>query len=402
MRIAVVGAGIGGLAAAVGLQQAGAEVVILERSVELRTLGAGLSLFGNGLTALDALGLAAQLQAQTGAAAALRAGQRRPDGDWLAITPPSALRDLRVVHRAALQELLVNALQAGTLLSGIDVQDVYGPAGAVVLRGRRHDVGEFEAAYDLVVAADGLRSRIRASWPNDPGLRYAGYTAWRGVTEEPVDLGGAAGETWGRGQRFGMAPLADGRVYWFAVAQRPAGERLSDEHAEVTRLYAGWHRPITVLIAATPPTAVLRHDVHDLARPLRTFRRGGSILVGDAAHAMTPDLGQGGNLALEDGVTLSRLLAELVGRPQPDPAAVATALGRYDRLRRRRTQPVVRQARRVGQLAQLSAPVAVGLRNALLRGIPASATAGRLEALQAWQPPASAGPSTDLAPTLHR
>ncbi|GLZ01671.1 hypothetical protein [Actinoplanes sp. NBRC 103695] len=78
--------------------------------------------------------------------------------------------------------------------------------------------------YDVVVAADGLRSATRASWPGDPGVRYSGYSTWRGVTSRAVDVGGAAGETVGRGERFGMAPLADGRVYWFGVASMPSDD----------------------------------------------------------------------------------------------------------------------------------------------------------------------------------
>jgi 2-polyprenyl-6-methoxyphenol hydroxylase-like FAD-dependent oxidoreductase len=239
------------------------------------------------------------------------------------------------------------------------------------------------------VAADGLRSRLRSSWPQDPGVRYAGYTAWRGVTESPVDLEGAAGETWGRGLRFGAVPLHDGRVYWFAVASVPAGLRLPDEHAEVRRLFGGWHRPVPALVEATPPAAVLRHDVHDLARPLPTFRRGGCVLLGDAAHAMTPDLGQGGNLALEDGVTLARLLTGLAPQDQPDPEALEGALERYDQLRRRRTQPVARQARALGRVAQARGPLAV-LRDGLLRRVPPSLVAARLRAVQSWRPPAPA------------
>lgn len=360
MRVAIIGAGIGGLTAAIGLQRAGAEVTVLERAGGPAFVGAGLSLFGNGLTALDAVGL--DLRHLGTPRPDLTTGQRRPDGRWLSVTPPAALRELRVVHRADLHRGLAAALQPGTIRYDSPVDS--GPDG-----------------YDVVVAADGLRSRTRASWPGDPGIRYSGYNAWRGVTVTPVDLLGAAGETVGKGRRFGLAPLADGRVYWFGVVSMPAGTTFPDEYAEVRRRFAGWHAPIAEVIAATPPEAVFRTDINDLAGPLPTFRRGNTVLLGDAAHAMTPDLGQGANQALEDAATLTRLLEPLATRRAPD---VSGALDTYDRLRRARTQPIAARARIVGQVLQSRNP----LRDLLLRLMPTRATARQINQIQAWRPPA--------------
>ena len=384
----VIGAGIGGLAAAVGLQQAGATVTVLERAPEPRPVGSGLSLFGNGFTALDVLGLGDAVRAVAApGGSGLQAGQRTPDGRWLSHTPAAAVTRLGIVHRADLHRVLTGALLPDTVRHGIPVTGV-SPAGDAV----RLDGGAVEPA-DLVVAADGIHSRVRASWPGDPGLRYAGCTAWRGVTDHPVDLLGAAGETWGRGVRFGMAPLADGRVYWFAVATVPAGTTTPDEHGAVTRLVTGWHPPIAQVLAATPPEAVIRSDVHDLAGPAPTFRRGGCVLLGDAAHAMTPDLGQGANQALEDAATLTRLLACVAVQDAPERPAVAAALEEYDRLRRPRTQRIARRARALGALARTSGATTVRLRNGLLRLTPARAAARPLLDLQAWQPPAAPSPT---------
>lgn len=390
MRVAVIGAGIGGLSAAVGLQQAGANVEVFERAAVLRPVGAGLSVFGNGLTALDSLGLGAALRAQSASAATLRAGQRGPSGKWLTTTPAEALTELRIVHRAELQALLLDALAPGTVSYGVSVTGVSVGGDEVGLEG--HGVaGEpvrDRRRYDLVVAADGIRSRIRASWPGNPGLRYSGYSAWRGVTNETVDLDGAAGETWGSGLRFGIAPLVDGRVYWFAVASMPAGTVFEDEYAEVTAAFSGWHRPVAELIQATPESAVFRHDIFDLAAPLPTFRRGRCLLLGDAAHAMTPDLGQGGNQAMEDGATLARLVAPLARDDRPDTAGLERALAQYDRLRRRRTQPIARQARTVGRVAQASGRWRVAFRNAVLQMMPGFVAGRQLASIQTWQPPA--------------
>ncbi len=135
-----------------------------------------------------------------------------------------------------------------------------------------------------------MRSVVRRSvWPGAPAPRYAGYTAWRVVTPSvPV---GESCESWGAGERFGYAPLSDGRVYCYAAANAPEGA--SDGGlAGLRRRFGGWHDPIPALLDAADPGAVLHHDLYELP-PLRMFTCGNVVLAGDAAHAMTPDLGQG-------------------------------------------------------------------------------------------------------------
>lgn len=378
MRIGIIGGGIGGLAAAVGLQRAGADVTVLERTPGPRPGGSGLSLFGNAFTALDTIGIGNALRQVTAPAAALRAGQRRPDGRWLATTPASALAGLRIAHRSAVHDVLLGALKPDTIHYGVSVPGV--ERNAIRLAGATE-------VFDVVVAADGIHSRIRASWPGDPGLRYSGYSAWRGITADAVDLAGAAGETWGNGLRFGMAPLRDGRVYWFAVASMAPGTQLADEWGSLRRLFGRWHAPIPALIEATDPATVARLDIHDLAGPVPTFRRGRTVLLGDAAHAMTPDLGQGAGQALEDAATLAVLLHHLAGTDRPDPAAVDRALDRYDALRRPRSQQIARRARAVGRFAQSRGLGRVLARDLAVRLLPAAVTVRQLAEIERWEPP---------------
>ena len=395
MRIAVIGAGIGGLAVAAGLQRAGAEVVVYERASEIRAVGAGLSLFGNGFAALDALGLGDQVRALGGTGLTLLAGQRKPSGQWLSRTPPAAVAELAVVHRADLHRILLAALTPGTVRCGAEVGAVFDGGTALTLTSDPQRVERF----DLIVAADGIRSRVRAGWSTDPGVRYAGYTAWRGVTSKPVDLLGAAGETWGRGHRFGIAPLQDGRVYWFAVASMPAATVIQDEYAAVSTLFRSWHAPIADLIAATDRAAVFRLDINEMAGPVPSFRRGRCVLLGDAAHAMTPDLGQGGNQALEDAATLVRLIG--VAADAPAGSSIDPVLADYDRLRRPRTQMLARRARLLGKVAQAGGVVTARLRDAAMLLLPDNVTGRQLLAVQRWQPPpvADGAPHTGTNPT---
>lgn len=388
VRVAVVGAGIGGLATAIGLQQAGADVTVYERRVDAGAVGSGISLFGNGLAALAALGLAVPAREIGAVPGGIGpdgpVGQRRPDGRWLTRLPQSVQQTVAVVHRADLHRMLLHALAPGTVHLGAAVDRVTDGGRTIEVNGTRRTV-------DVVVAADGIRSRVRASWPGDPGVRYAGYVAWRGVTDRPVDVGAGSGETVGRGLRFGIAPLADGRVYWFAVRSQPPGAPAPDRPAAVRELFGGWHDPIRDLIESTPPESIQALPIEELAGPLPTFRRGRCVLLGDAAHAMTPNLGQGGNQALEDAATLVTLLS---GSGGPDgaggPDGIDAALAEFDRLRRPRTRRIARQARLLGAILQARGPVTSRLRDTALWLAPPAAAARGALAVQRWTPPAAA------------
>lgn len=372
MRIAVIGAGIGGLTAAAGLSADGHDVVVFEQRGDAGALGAGITLFGNAFAALDAIGLGDRVRAiSSGEIAALRAGQRSPDGRWLVTLPSSAVATLRSLHRADLHRALAEAVPTGALRLG---------QAATVRADGAPDVETADGAesFDLVVTADGIRSAARSRLGLDRGVRYAGYTAWRGVTTAPVAVPTEAGETWGRGERFGIVPLPDGRVYWFATATTEAGGRSDDERDAVLTRFGHWHPPIRACVEATESRAVLRHDIHNLAQLPATFIRGRTVLLGDAAHAMTPDLGQGAGQAIEDAATLTVLLRH---------GDVERALARYDALRRARTAPIWRRSRLMGRVGQLASPIGAGLRDALLRATPGAAMGRPAVAMQRWEPP---------------
>ncbi|MFF7446564.1 MULTISPECIES: FAD-dependent monooxygenase [unclassified Streptomyces] len=378
----IVGGGIGGLAAAIALHRRGWRVEVLERAGEFTEIGAGISLWPNALHALEALGLADAVRA-LGAVEAT-GGVRDGRGRWLSRTDNAELarrfgHPLLVLHRADLLRVLAEALPADSLRPGCEVSavrddDVPDSSGLVV----EHRGGQ--SRPDLVVGADGLRSVVRgALWPDAVGPRYAGYTAWRMVTEPLAEPPAEGAATWGRGERFGYTALPDGRMYCFATASLPAGTASgSTEYAELLRRFGAWPDPIPALLAAVPADAVLRHDLYDLP-PLPAFTRGRVALLGDAAHAMTPNLGQGACQALEDAVTLAHCLD---GTPD-----IAAALSSYDLLRRPRTQAVARRSARLGTIGQLSWPPAVLLRDAAARLTPTRATLRSMTPVLGWRAP---------------
>ncbi|MFE4592309.1 FAD-dependent monooxygenase [Streptomyces laurentii] len=388
-RAVVVGAGIGGLTAALALRARGWDVTVLERAASLAPVGAGIGLAPNALRALDVVGLGDRVRSL--AAWQGDGGMRRPDGRWLVRTSARAAIErfggpLVGLHRATLVGLLADALPEGVVRTGApaalaDPGDARRPARVTT------PDGGIEA--ELVVAADGIHSAVRpVLFPSHPGPRYSGFTTWRAVVPTP-DGPFAPHETWGPGRLWGSQPLTDGRVYAYAMAAAPAGEHAAGgEKALLQRLFGEWHHPVPAILAACDKSTVLRHDVHQLIDPLPAFHLGRTALLGDAAHAMQPTLGQGGNQAIEDAV----VLAHHAGPGRPVPAALAA----YTAERLPRTTAVVRKAARAGRLSMLSARPAVVLRDTAMTAVslfgPGLILRG-FDGIADWRPPVGDAPA---------
>ncbi|MFI0419110.1 FAD-dependent monooxygenase [Spongiactinospora sp. 9N601] len=369
MKAIIIGGGIGGMAAAAAFTMRGAEVVLLERAPAFAEIGAGIALLPNALRALDMLGLGEPLREH--ALSTAQAGVRDAAGRWLSRVNTADLErrygQWVMIHRADLLDVLRAKVPPAALRPGTEVRDVR-PDGTVV-----HAGGTLTG--DLVVGADGLRSVTRRSlWPDAPAPRYAGYTTWRWIVP-PMDVGEGL-ETWGRGQRFGYATLPDGRVYCYAMYAAPPGTTCG--LADLRRRYAGWHHPIPALLDGAQEGTLLQHDTYELP-DLATFVSGRTALLGDAAHAMTPNVGQGACQALEDAVVLAAEVAE---------RGTAAGLRAYDLARRPRTQMVVRRSRRIGLVAQWTAPPLVALRDTVMRMMPYATFVRSFRPLVDW-PPAS-------------
>ncbi|HEX7169449.1 MAG TPA: FAD-dependent monooxygenase [Rubrobacter sp.] len=383
-KVVVAGGGIGGLTAAIALRRAGFEVSVFERAAELREVGAGLLLAANAQKALAKLGLANAV-ARLGTPAS--AGEIRSwRGHVLASIPASELENKMgtpsaAVHRADLQALLAREVKDGTLRLGTEVevfeQDESGVR--ILLADGGHE------SADILVGADGLRSRIRGGLFGSEEPRYAGYTAWRAVVEPKAGLlpWGTGFEAWGRGARFGCAHIGDGRVYWFATRNAPEGEKdgppgsPAGAKAKLLRLFEGWHRLVGDLVEATEQGAILRTDIYDRQPLGERWGKGRVTLLGDAAHPMTPNLGQGACQAIEDAVVLARCLGER--------GATAESLRSYERLRSDRVAMIVRRSRRVGMVAQVKNPAICWLRDRALRMIPPQAQLGQLEEVVGYE-----------------
>ncbi|MEV1157391.1 FAD-dependent monooxygenase [Micromonospora chokoriensis] len=394
MRSAVVvGAGVGGLAVAGALARSGWMVTLMERAERVRPEPTAVVLWPNGVRALQALGLGAGLAAI--ATPLPDGGVRRPDGHWL-VQPRAIPADRMpvVVHREDLHDALIAGLgERVDLRTGVTVRHVR------VEPGERPAVsdGRQTIEVDLVVAADGTDSGIRRQLAPESRVVSSGCAAWRAVIpwykaprlpdDQPL-----VGEILGAGYRFVAASLGErgssggstrGGIYWVATAAgAPRPEPPETQLALLRRWYAGWPDPIGALLDATDPADLVQQEVREL-RPLpRAYGfpagPGGVVLLGDAAHAMPPHLGQGACLAFEDAATLATLLRE---------ARLPDAVQAYDRVRRPRAATVVRQTRRMSAVLQARGRLALRARDAALGTINSRLLSSAAATAAQWRPP---------------
>ena len=372
MRAMVAGGGIGGLSAALALRRVGVDAVVIERARELREIGAGITLWANALKALSKLGLREQVRSLTwpppeGGEEA-RHEVRSPDGRLIYGIPAGGLENALgeesvIITRPDLQKTLVEAFRkaGGEVRLGSNLVAFEDAGDAVVARfadGR-------EERGDLLVGADGLRSAVREGLLADGPPQYAGYVAWQGITElEDDPAPGATGFfTLGRGGRFGLIKLSRGRHYWFATKNKPRSEcEATTSKAELLALFGFWHAPIRKVIEATGEDAIHHNGIYHREPLGERWGAGRVTLLGDAAHPMTPDLGQGACQAIEDAVVLARSVREA--------GEVEASLRLYEASRAKRAAYVVRRSRSQSRMLQLGDPLLWRARNAAFRALP--------------------------------
>lgn len=317
----IVGGGIAGLAVARGLLRGGWEVDVRERSAGPPDTGGALGMWPPAMAALDHLGLGDQVRAR----AEERAGMcvARADGT---VMVRATVEPAHLVARSALLDVLVDGVPTHRLHWG-------NPVTEADLEGH---------GYDVVVGADGLHSLVRgAAFPGTPEPRPLGTVAFRGSVPGAME---SVTETWGSGKLFGVTPLDAETTNWFAAvrAELLNGHEGLGHTGTVRALFADWHPGVRHVLDLLPDNGVDRRRLYDLP-PLGSYTYGKHVLIGDAAHAMAPNLGRGACEALRDAAALATALTE-----QP---TLQRALARYDRVRRRPCGRVVRASRLVNGMA---------------------------------------------------
>lgn len=374
-EIAIVGGGIGGLTAAIALAARGFRPRVYEAAPELRTVGAGIWVPPNAMQVLARLGLADAVAAK-GSPIRIAEVRDARAGVLQRADLSYAVREFGhptvAIHRGRLQRVLADHLPADAIHTGRACTGVEERDGRVLVRFADGDAAE----APLVIGADGLRSAVRRSiFPEIP-LRYSGQTSWRGVATHslPPELDGTGWEVWSAGARFGFSAIGHGEVYWYATEDALEGESDAPRTvaAKLRALAEPFPAPIPQIVAATDEARITRTDLVDFA-PIASWHRGRVALLGDAAHATTPNLGQGGAQAIEDAWVIADRLA--AGRD------AEAAFAAYERIRMPKARMVVTTSWRFGKMVHLRNPLARAARNLLLRAMPASVGRRQMDAL---------------------
>jgi 2-polyprenyl-6-methoxyphenol hydroxylase-like FAD-dependent oxidoreductase len=376
MKILIIGGGIGGLTTALACHHAKLDYEVFEAAPVIKEVGAGIWVPPNAMKIMQRLGMSDAILKTGKSLEEISVGG--PNGDvWYTIHAEKIRAKFdfstTAIHRARLQALLYNALDKQSVHTGKRFKSFVDEKGKV---GVLFDDGT-QATGDCLVGADGLRSATRKQLFGNLPLRYSGQTCWRGIVNHklPDYLGKSMFELWGKlsGQRFAYSQINEEEVYYYATLATPAG---GTDNAATTKTFLhtcfdSFGPLVNSIIQSIDPSNIIRTDLFDL-KPIHTWTKQNVALLGDAAHATTPNLGQGAAQAIEDAYTL---VAELKTQQRDIPAALKA----YQDRRIKKAHYIVNTSWRFGQITNIGNPVGVALRNWFIRSAPASFANRQLE-----------------------
>jgi 2-polyprenyl-6-methoxyphenol hydroxylase-like FAD-dependent oxidoreductase len=364
-RAAIIGGGIGGLTTAIALRKIGFQVDVYERAPELKEVGSGISLWPNAVRSLDQIAPDILSTLRTRGCSLRRLVMKDACGEEIKTLPlPVGDSSGIAIHRADLQSTLAQSVSPRSIHLDHTFARMEQRPGSVML----HFENGVSIEADLVVACDGIHSAVRNSLGLRNKLCNRPYSVWRGMThldleDEARHLGlhqdGDFSESYGHGTRFGILRLGPGRTHWYAVANNSLRPAHLSESAALRELFSGWHAPIPELIENAESAICTK--VQDRLSSL-PWVVGRVAILGDAAHPVSPNFGQGACLAIEDAVVLASCLQRH--------SSLRRALRHYEISRYPRCLEVLFMSREAGRFAQIQNRALVRLRKQFLKLAP--------------------------------
>lgn len=375
MKSIIIGGGIAGLATAVGLRKKNIEVAVYESAPEFKPVGAGILLAPNGLEALKRIepALLAEVQQRGNPIEQMKI----MDYKGRVLNGSTFKEGMRsyAIHRSELVDVLRKFLPAEMLhtdkkLKGFSELDQSIEANFM---------DGTQAVGDLLVGTDGIGSQVRNQLLGELPYRYTGQTCWRGIVsfQLPEAYRNTFVEVWGkaRGLRVGFGAVSQDKVYFFATYFTPANGKDDPQNLKATlqTIYKDFPPIVSQLINATPTNAILRNDIYDLV-PHDQWFKGKVVLVGDAAHATTPNMGQGGNQALESAWVFSECMS------QPN---LSEAFAKYQHMRIKKAHKIINDSWKISQIVNIKSGIVRSVRNKAMQMIPARMAEANLKKVYA-------------------
>lgn len=374
MKVLIIGGGIGGLTTALACQHFQLDYELFETAPVIREVGAGIWVPPNAMQVMSRLGVADTITQTGKLLASISVGG--PDGEaWYSLLAPKVIQKFGfgtvAIHRGRLQSILLQALDRKKIHTAKKFKSFNDDRGQVTAF--FEDGSSYQG--NCLIGADGLRSATRFQLLGEQPLRYSGQTCWRGIVTHalPEKIKDAMFELWGTrsGQRFAYSQITEREVYYYATLATPAGGKdEGDIQAFLHKHYDNFGSIASAIIDAIDPATVIRTDLYDL-QPMKTWTKGNVALLGDAAHATTPNLGQGAAQAIEDAFVVTSSLKEHANIPE--------ALQLYNKKRLRKAHHIVNTSWRFGQLTNMRNPVGIALRNWMIRSTPGFITDKQIE-----------------------
>lgn len=360
-RIAILGGGIAGLSIAIALAQKGIATTIFEAAPEVKPVGAGIVLAANAMYAYRKMGIENDiipLGKQLTGFNILAANGKLITRTDAAILPNGAPGNF-TIHRAVLHDVLLSKIPPTSIHTNKRLLSFEEKKDGMVL----HFEDGTSHLTDYLIAADGIHSPVRRQLLPASAPQYAGYTCWRAVVHTGQFRQAESTETWGAQGRFGIAPLVNDRVYWFACVNAPQNDATMRAYkiADLQKRFVSYHANVQALLACSTDADLIWADIIDI-KPISHFAFGKIVLAGDAAHATTPNMGQGACMGIEDAIVLADELAKT--------QSASDAFIAYEKRRLNRTHYIANMSKRLGKMSQMENPFLCSLRNLALKNLP--------------------------------